>query len=827
VTSASWFQDEHALLDVGRRARAATRAPVIPGYDDLHELRRGGQGVVFSAVQRSTRQKVAIKVLLAGALASPAQRRRFEREAELAASLRHPAIVRILDSGVTADAFAYIVMEFVEGAPLAVPPADLTSLDGDALRPRLAIFEQVCDAVSHAHQRGVIHRDLKPANILIEPTGQPRVLDFGLAKPAGENLTETLEVSRQGQFVGSLPWASPEQVRAETLDVRSDVYSLGVILYQLLTGRLPYELGSDFAQALHAITSADPVPPRRLVRSVSEDLQTVVVACLAKDPARRYQAAADLRDDVRAVLAGEAIRARRDSAWYTLRRRAARYRTVAWAVGAVALAASAMLAVTLRSERRAARAAVVAQQESDNARAVTDFVGGMLASPDPRLEGREVKVADVLDRAAHSVGGELAGKPRSEAGVRAAIAAGYHALGLEDEALQQYRLAEQLARAESGPEGDETLTCLSGQAAVLVALGQAREALPLAQQAAETRLKTLGPEDRRTLDAQSVYATALGAAGKADEAIALKRQLVAHQERLRGPDHRDTLNELNNLAASLLQTGKPGEAQAVLETLVERERSGQGAEHPDTLCSMVNLASVYKTQGRITDAESLLRQVCLAAPKVFGPDHPETLIAEGNWGDLLMNLERFQEARDVLAQCVEKQRRVFGAESPRLVATMLNLGSAERGLTHYDRAEVAMRDAADLAARTLGPTHPRTLASRGNLGELLLTAGRTDDGAAILEDVLPKAKAALGEDHWACGAYAANLARARQIQGRPDDERQLLEYAFKVMRARLGPTHDRTESVAKSLAQAARTAGDEALAGQWDRAAVGGEPPSP
>jgi serine/threonine protein kinase len=276
TTVGSWHQDEASLLSIARRAR--TGVPVIPGYADLVELKRGGQGVVYSAVQRSTHRKVAIKVLLAGHLATEAQKRRFERETELAASLRHPNVVRIYDSGMTGEGWAYLVMEYVEGRAI---DEHARGLSGESrARALVGVFTKVCDAVAHAHQRGVIHRDLKPSNIRVDDGGEPHVLDFGLAKLEG--VQETREVSVSGQFLGSLPWASPEQADGtDAVDVRSDVYSLGVVLYQLLSGRLPYDVEGSMTRALENIRGATPHPLEG--SGVDEDLATIVLKCLVKE----------------------------------------------------------------------------------------------------------------------------------------------------------------------------------------------------------------------------------------------------------------------------------------------------------------------------------------------------------------------------------------------------------------------------------------------------------------------------------------------------------------------------------------------------------------
>ena len=328
-------------------AATATQAPVaapepalaIEGYEILQELYRGGQGVVYKAFQESMKRKVAIKVLLDGAYASASARRRFEREIELVASLKHPNIIAVHDSGVTSDNRPYYLMDYIQGQPLDkyIRRTQLT------LEDTLRLFGRVCDALSYAHQRGVIHRDLKPSNILVDAEGSPRVLDFGLAKNLAGPADRVLSVT--GQVVGTLPYMSPEQAQGSTgeIDTRTDVYALGVILYELLTGNYPYAVVGRMADILRNIVEAPPAAPssqwspesgvsRRKSKwfqsgkcPIDDEIQTIVMRCLAKEQERRYQTAGGLLRDVERYLAGEPIEAKRDSAWYVIRKLAARH----------------------------------------------------------------------------------------------------------------------------------------------------------------------------------------------------------------------------------------------------------------------------------------------------------------------------------------------------------------------------------------------------------------------------------------------------------------------------------------------------------------------
>jgi tetratricopeptide (TPR) repeat protein/predicted Ser/Thr protein kinase len=349
-TEGSWFADPEAILASIRAARLPDRLPSIRGYDVLHEIARGGQGVVLLAVQRSTRRRTAIKLLLDRHAAADAARRRFEREIELLASIDHPGIVRIFDSGTADDGRLYFVMEFVEGVPLDRHLALERSVGRGGVEDVATLVASIADAVHAAHQRGVIHRDLKPTNILVDAHGSPRIVDFGLARLL-EPVAGAPAVSASGQFVGSLAWASPEHAsgRPDAIDVRSDVYALGVVLHHALTGLFPYPVDGSLAATLQAIAERPPTKPSEHRPGIPRDLDAVVLACLAKRPDDRYQSAFDLAGDLRAVLAQAPIRARRDRAWDGMVRALRRSRRIAIASVFATIVVLVLAAVAWRS----------------------------------------------------------------------------------------------------------------------------------------------------------------------------------------------------------------------------------------------------------------------------------------------------------------------------------------------------------------------------------------------------------------------------------------------------------------------------------------------
>ena len=799
---ATWYQDEDLLLGVARTIRLPKVAPAISGYDSLKEISRGGQGVVYDAVQRSTRQRVAIKVLLAGSLATPAQQRRFEREAEMAASLRHANIVRVFDSGISSGGFAYLVMEFVDGRPLDEvlgEPLPAENPQG-AIRQRVATLAAVCHGVAHAHQRGVIHRDLKPGNVLVD-SGGPRVVDFGLAKPISG--PDTIDVSKTGQFLGSLPWASPEQIDGtpDGMDVRSDVYSLGVMLYQAVTGAFPYDVRRSITSTLENIRSAQPVPPRQLSRAVDEDLQTVILKALAKDPARRYQSATELSQDLDAWLANEPVRARRDSAWYTLRTRARRYKRAAWVAGAFAAVVSGALAWSVYAGGQLSKARDMATEEAANAKRAESFLEHMLQAPDPHSQGRDVRVADILDAGAGGIDEQFKGQPLSAANAHALLAGTYSALGIYDKALPQFEAAEAGFTVALGPRSDEAVGAMSGRAACYYELGQIPRSIEVARRASKIAREEFGEMSPRTLDCESVLSVSLDAAGKMDEALPLKASIAQRTLTLRGPTHDDTVNALNNLAVAQIHANQGKEARATLTRLLAMMEQAHGEDYPDCIRMMLNLATVEKNQGDYAAAEIHLKKFVEKAPKILGPDNPDTFVGESNYGDLLIKLERYAQAKQVLEATLANQRRVLGPAHRTTLGTLNNLAMACDDLDERADAEKFHREAYAGIMKAMGPDNTQTLISTANLGDALVRYGKVEEGEQLLAEMVPRARKKLGDDHWLCGVFAGNLAKAHLAAHRLDDALDAAEYSADVLSKSLGPDNDRTQVALQRLGQ--------------------------
>ncbi|MCG3125375.1 MAG: Serine/threonine-protein kinase PknD [Phycisphaerae bacterium] len=778
-------------------------AAIVPGYGELRELKRGGQGVVYAGVQLSTKRPVAIKLLLDGAYASATARRRFEREIDLVASLRHPNIVSVYDSGTTADGRTYLVMEYIDGVSLdELLPAELRGVSDDlpgagsappagssvAVSPAragttalgstqaaLRVFQKVCEAVNFAHQRGVIHRDIKPGNVRIDRAGEPHVLDFGLAKISDDGGADgqSLTLSQTGQFMGSLPWASPEQVRGVPgqIDVRSDVYSLGVLFYQLLTGRFPYRVSGPVHDVMLSILHDEPTSPRGRGPGVDDELATIVLKCLAKDAARRYQSAGELARDVERYLAGEPIEAKRDSAWYLVRKKLRRYRT-AVSFGAMALVLSLAATVGLAwlwADARAARvraeqaeglaetrrvaeadARRLAEKEAQRTAAINAFLATMLYAPAEL--GNNATVGELLDRALHELGrGELS--PDAEAIARRQIGSALVGLGRYEEAGRELDSALGLARETFGVTHTETLSILSDRAWLDYKRGDHAAAERRYREVLEGRRALFGEGDRRLAVTMNDLGIVLEAQGRYDDAYGVLREAHARTVEASGERSEDAINTLGNLANVVHALGRLDEAEGLLRRRLALSRDLRGEQHLETLTAMNNLAVLLSDREKHDAALELSRRVYLARRDMLGAEHPTTLVSMNNLASALWKAGKLGEAEESLRRTAAVQREKLGPDHPETLGTMNNLALLLRDLNKNEEAEAILRRLLETRRAQLGAGHGATLQSMNNLATFLHEAERRGEALPLYRELWQTAREKLGPDHpYAVGA---------------------------------------------------------------------------
>ncbi len=669
----------------------------LGSFELLAEASRGGQGVVYRARQRGTARIVALKRLLNGALATDAMRRRFEREIDAAASLQHPNIVTVYHVERVGDQ-PLLAMEWVEGVPL-----DQWAMDGGrGLRPIddiLTLFVKVCDAVHYAHQHGVIHRDLKPRNVLVNADGTPHLLDFGLAKLTDRTSPSAATLTEADEFVGTPAYAAPEQVSigAAGVDVRTDLYAVGVMLYQALTGSLPYELGQTLAELVEAIQHREPARPSARRPGLGRDLDAILLKALAKDPARRYQSVDALADDLRRYQAGEPVRAHPPSAAYHLRKLIARHR-LSFSLGVFAIVAVigfavavSVLALRLAEQRDLALSArdkeAIARGQADRA---NRFLREMLYAANPeQSSGTPATIEQLLAEGARRLEREPLLDPAVAAQLHETLAIGYRRQNVYAEAERHLRAALELRRGVRDADPALLLGTLTELCSVLLAEGLTAEAVPFLKERFELSHRRLGPLHPATLAA---------------------------------------LTTLGDVLIALDRSGEMSEPIAATHAAVQAER---GSEDSEWLSGLLGLAQLEHRCGRFAEAEALYRRALPLADRLHGARSEQGFEVRHALGGLLLERGGVAEAESLLRDASRAADAAFPAGHWRAAAARRDYGGALLLAGKLAEAEAPLREALDALEVALGETHRETRRVR----EFLLSLYERTGEAAKAEEM--------------------------------------------------------------------------------------------
>jgi len=763
----------------------------IGSYRLIRKLGEGGMGQVWLAEQSApVKRQVALKIIKAGRYDDSALLR-FDVERQALAIMDHPAIAKVFDAGSTAEGQPYFVMEYVPGLPIT-NYCDQKHL---SVQERLALFIKVCEGVQHAHQKAIMHRDLKPTNILVvEVDGMPmpRIIDFGIAKAISQQAEDETLLTRAGGMVGTPGYMSPEQAdpTVPDVDTRTDVYSLGVVLYELFTGVLPFNADQwktrPFHEVLRQLHEEDPpspstriskdptsttaaqrrnTDPRELASLLRGDLDWIALKALEKDRARRYGTPSELGADIGRYLRNEPVVARPASTAYRTKKYMQRHKFGVAAATAMALLLIAFAVMQTIQLRRITR-------ERDRADRVTTFMTGMFKVSNPsEARGNDIRAREILDKSAKDIDTGLANDPELQAQMMNVMGTVYQSLGLTSKAEPLLRRALEIRQRILGPRNPDTLQSQQDLAVAVLAGSNYPEAEKLCREAMETRRLVLGPEHHDTVDSMVQLARIFGFESRYAEAEKLNRDALEVARR-KWPQDRLTATALSLLADTLTHEEKYPEAEKAAREALEMDRQALGPDHPSVLRDMFNLGGILTEEQHYADAEEIHKELIESARRVLGPQHPSTLAAMGNRAMILIAQKRYADAEKLYREIGEAQRQTLGPQHASTLLTMGNLGFVLIEEKNYPEAEKVLREAHAGLLRVLGPSHEVTTGAAYKLARVFALEGKREEALtnlrafAELEGSVENIENAEKDDSFqslhADRRFAAILAAARQ-----------------------------------------------------------------
>ncbi len=865
-------------LPGGPEADPAGKA--IGPYRLERELGRGGMGTVYlaSRADDAFERRVALKVLNPGMMSAAAEQR-FLSERQILASLEHPLIARLYEGGTTAGGRPYLVMEYIDGTPID-RYCDRRQLD---VRERLELFRQVCAAVHHAHQHLVVHRDIKPSNILVTDDGEVRLLDFGIAKLLEpEQFPMTVEATATGLRPMTLRYASPEQVRGAAITTASDVYSLGVLLYELLTGRTPHRIeGLSPAQVERVLTDEEPQKPSvavtgaeappaeepanearpaslptasrpQLRRQLAGDLDNIVLQALRKESERRYGSVQQLSEDLRRHLEGLPVLARQDSVVYQVGKFLRRNKLAVAAAGlflALILAFAGAMAFqatqVARQRDRAEEERQRAEIERQRAEQVSEFLVDLFEEADPwRKGGETVTARQLMDRGAERIDRELGDQPEVRASLLAAIANVYRKLGLYPQAETQIETALEIRRDRLGPEHPDTVDTLRQRAVLYIEQGNYAAAEPLLlqvleilEQEAEPGAGTpdrgtpdrgtpdRGTPDRELAEVLRSLATLYREVGRYAEAEEIALRALSIGRQALGPEDPWIGYALRTLAGVYRPQGRHRESEELHRQALAINTAAHGEQHPTTAGDLYHLGVERALLGDNAAAAAHLERALGIYESVFEPDHPQVADALVSLGAVYKNLGRYDEAEEHLRRVLEIYRRALGEDHPRVSYAHLNLGRVWKALGRYGEAEEDLRRAVAIAEKTFGATHVWTANCSYELGDALRRLGRLAAAEPWLERALAAREEILDDGHAVVGESLRGLAELRADQGDAAEAEALYRRALAIWESQPGTAG--TEDIPASFAAFLRATGRVAEAAELEARALNLTSPRP
>ncbi len=809
------------------------RRPSVPNYRILRQLGAGAMGEVYLAEQqRPFRRQVAIKVIRLGRATHDVVAR-FESERQALALMNHPNIAAVFDAGETAQGRPFFAMEMVDGESIT------EYCDRHRCTPsqRLELFLQVCEGVQHAHQKGVIHRDLKPSNVLVtvlDDKPVPKIIDFGLVKAVAQPLSENATSTVLGAIVGTPVYMSPEQVEVSGLDIdtRSDVYCLGVLLYELLVGVVPF--GGVAAIQLKIGDSAAPRPSVRvaslgapgqaigsnrrtelksLARQLQGDLDCIILKTIERDRGRRYATANALAVDIRRHLANEPVVASPPSNIYRARKFVRRHRLAVAATVMVLIAllsgvvgATVGLARAVRAERRASA-------EAETARQVSDFMVDLFRLSNPeQAQGETITARAILDQGARRIRRELDGQPLTKARLLDTIGGVYRNLGLFDQAAVLIEEALEIRRNLLASDSLELAESRQSLGHLYSLQGRYGEAQTLIEQALTVREGALGPDDARVADSLATLGRGLASQGQHDQAEPRLRRVLAIRRRTLGPDHPDVADSLNALAVFYWRRGSYAESERLYKEALAIYQ--QVLEPGDFRLrrTLNDLAVLYKDLNRLGEAEEMHRRSLEIKERVLGPDHVEVASTLNNLALIYDSQKRYAEAEALFRRALEILIESFGEEHDRTALAVANVAWILYQQGQYEEAEAFYRRARGIYAMTVGESHSNVAILLSDQAKMYVDQRRFEEAQGLLERSMTIRRQALGADHPRVADCLHDLAELFEMRELHGEAESFYRRALAIRRAKLEPDHPAVAETLDALAELLRRSGRQAEA---------------
>lgn len=806
---------------------AAPLPSSIGGYTIVRALGAGGMATVYEATQENPSRRVALKVMRL-ALTHTSAVERFRFETDVLGRLRHPAVAQIYEAGAQNDGHGvstpYFAMEFIPGA---LPITTYCDREGLPIEEKIQLFLRVCDAVHYGHTLGVIHRDIKPGNVLVGDDGRPKVIDFGVAKSTDKHSVGLTQDSGALRIIGTFNYMSPEQREGDEIDTRSDVYALGVLLYELLTGSLPHQLtGVPITDASRVVRERAIKRPSTTQPNVSADIDAVTLKALEIDRERRYATVDAFAQDLRRYLRQEPILARPASTLYQVRMFARRRRPLVLGAACVVtaliagIAATSYMAIIATDARRATEA-----RERELER-VVEFQTAQLAGTDVPDMGRTLRrtlverfniedtaLADVnftsaalamldegvLERSRQAIDEQFANEPLLRARMLHTLAGTMNTLGLPERAEAPLNEALRIRSETLGEEHPDTLESMAARGVLLGVLGRNDEAVEVLRRVHSRRAETLGPEHPQTLSTASSLGGALRYSGQFDEAARVWERTLEARRRVLGDDHADTLITLNNIGVAHALGGNLARAEEAWTELLEHRRRQVGQAHPLYQSSLTNLGLLLHERGKLSEARELLSRSLVSLRQHHGDEHPSTLSTMGSLGMLEADLGAYDSADTLLRECFAGYTKVLGPEHQRTLRIRAGLASVAllRGRTQEALQE--LRSVLETQERVIGDLHPLTIESHQRLASTYFDLRELELAEAHSRCATERVEPAGLMELASSAGYFTLYANILEAQGRLAAAAAAQESAHNILVRTLGEDHERTQAAAQRL----------------------------